>query len=100
MCARLCGITVIAEDGAPATLLQALKRETAFFLDALFVGFVAARAMQGSPRRQRIGDQWARTMVVRLKALRPESRRSGWRFAEAALAGLAADEAIILGELL
>lgn len=96
---RLCGIIVINEDGGPATLLGAFKRSLAYFVDALFFGLVAAQKMAESPKRQRIGDIWGKTMVVRIATLEPAARRSGLRFAGAALLGLAADSLAIFLEL-
>jgi uncharacterized RDD family membrane protein YckC len=92
---RLCGLTVIGEDGRPAGLLAALKRNVAYYLDALFFGFIAARKMAESPLRQRIGDVWAGTQVVRIGDLPPAARRSWIRFGLAVLAGLGADAVVI-----
>jgi uncharacterized RDD family membrane protein YckC len=96
---RLCGITVVAEDGSPATLLAALKRNLLYFFDSFFFGWVAARKMGESPKRQRHGDVWGRTMVVRIATLDPSARRSWPRFAVAALLGLAADGLVLFLEL-
>jgi uncharacterized RDD family membrane protein YckC len=97
---RICGIRVVAEDGRPATLVAALKREIAFFVDALFFGLVAVLAMSSSPRRQRTGDKWAHTMVVRLAAVPPAARLPAWRFVLAALAGVFTDGGVIFAELI
>jgi hypothetical protein len=56
--------------------------------------------MKESPLRQRNGDQWARTVVVRLAAIPPEQRLSEWRFALAAAGGLAADALVLFSELM
>lgn len=96
---RLCGLTVISEDGSPANLLACLKRSVAFLWDALFFGLVAAQKMSESPRRQRFGDVWGGTQVVRLSSLDPGARRSWVRFAAAAAAALFVDGAIMLVEL-
>jgi uncharacterized RDD family membrane protein YckC len=96
---RICGLTVISEDGAPATLLGALKRSIAYFCDALFFGLVAAQKMSESPRRQRVGDVWGHTQVVRLSSLDAGTRRSWVRFAVAATAGITVDGVILLTEL-
>ena len=47
-----------------------------------------------SPRQQRVGDEWAGTMVVRLSALPPGARRSGARFLVAAAVALVACTAL------
>lgn len=73
---RVCGLTVISEDGTPAILAGALKRSIAYFWDAFFFGLVASQKMAESSRRQRYGDAWGHTMVVRLSALDPSARRS------------------------
>jgi uncharacterized RDD family membrane protein YckC len=96
---RLCGIIVISEDGGPSTLVGALKRSIAYFVDSLFFGLVAAQKMKESPKRQRIGDVWGHTMVVRIATLDVSARRSWLRFAAGLLLGLAADGLIIFLEL-
>jgi uncharacterized RDD family membrane protein YckC len=95
----VCGLTVISEDGTPATLAGAMKRSIAYFWDALFFGMVAAQKMSESPRRQRFGDAWGRTMVVRLSALAPSARRSWVRFCLSMAAGLATDGLVMFAEL-
>lgn len=88
---RICGLTVISEDGSPATGLGALKRNVAYFWDSLFFGVIAHQRMAQSPRRQRYGDAWGHTQVVRLASLAPEQRRSWLRFALAAAVGIFVD---------
>jgi uncharacterized RDD family membrane protein YckC len=95
---RICGLTVISENGTPATLPGALKRNIAYFWDALFFGLIAARKMSESPRNQRYGDVWGGTQVVRLSSLDASARRSWLRFLLATSAGFALDGvAIFLG---
>jgi uncharacterized RDD family membrane protein YckC len=96
---RICGLTVISEDGSPATLLGALKRSIAYFWDALFFGLVAAQKMSESPRRQRFGDVWGHTQVVRLSSLDAGARRSWRRFALATTAGVTVDGIVLFVEL-
>ena len=96
---RLCGIIVVSEDGGPSSLTGALKRNLAYFVDALFFGLVAFQKMAASPKRQRVGDVWGQTMVVRIATLDPSTRPSTLRFAGAALAGLTADSLLIFLEL-
>jgi uncharacterized RDD family membrane protein YckC len=96
---RLCGITVVREDGGPAGPVAALKRSLAFYVDSLFFGLLAAMRMADSPERQRIGDSWAGTVVVRIRALPPERRRSALRFVLAAAAGLTADAFVVFVEV-
>lgn len=96
---RICGITVVTEDLRPAGLVAALKRSVAYYLDSLFFGWIAARKMSESPRRQRHGDVWAGTMVVRIRSLDPASRRSSLRFLGAVAAGLFGDGLLVFLEL-
>ena len=96
---RICGLTVISEDGTPATLLGALKRSIAYLWDSFFFGLVAARKMSESPRRQRIGDIWAHTQVVRLSSLEPGAQRSFLRFALSATLGIAVDGTLLFTEI-
>lgn len=96
---RLCGITVIHEDGGPAGFGGVVRRNVAYFVDAMFFGLVAYHKMAQSARSQRVGDQWGRTMVVRIRELDPSRRRSGPRFVGASLAGLVADGLIVFLEL-
>ena len=97
---RLCGIVVVSESGGRAGLLAALKRAVAFYFDAVFFGFVAWRAMATSMRRQRVGDTWAHTMVVRITQLTPDARRSGLVFFAAALAGTLVDGLVMFVEMI
>lgn len=95
---RLCGLTVVSEDGGPASILAALKRNVAYLWDSLFFGFIAYRAMD-PPANQRHGDTWARTQVVRIASLDPGARRSWiWLLAVNAL-GMLVDGVIVFVEL-
>jgi uncharacterized RDD family membrane protein YckC len=96
---RLCGIIVISENGGPSNLLGAIKRNLAYYIDSLFFGLVAYQKMSETPKRQRIGDRWGHTMVVRIAVLDKSTRPSGLRFAAAALTGLTADGLTIFMEL-
>jgi uncharacterized RDD family membrane protein YckC len=71
---RLIGLHVISMDLSPVRFGQALKRSVAFLVDALFFGAIGAGEMSGSPEKQRIGDRWANTRVVRRRTLPPEGR--------------------------
>jgi uncharacterized RDD family membrane protein YckC len=53
----------------PCTLIRALVRSVAYYVDGLFFGFVAYGAMSQSPTKQRLGDRWAGTVVVRAGSL-------------------------------
>jgi uncharacterized RDD family membrane protein YckC len=95
------GMVVVREDGTPCDLSAALKREIAYFFDALFFGLIGYVSMKKSPQEQRYGDHWAHTIVGRRSAVAPQYLRSGRRFAGAlALASLANIGLVIVGLLL
>jgi hypothetical protein len=92
---RMLGIVVLQEDGSPCAPFQALKREIAFFVDSLFFGIVAKLRMSESHLQQRIGDSWARTVVVYRRSAPAHSLRSGLRFATVLFLASAADAAAL-----
>lgn len=94
---RICGITVVFENGSPAGLSRALKRTLLFYVDSLFFGLVAAGTMSESVKRQRLGDRWASTMVVRIAQLDSSQRRSAGRFLAATSAGMVVDGVLMTG---
>jgi uncharacterized RDD family membrane protein YckC len=94
-------MVVVREDGTPCDLSAALKREIAYFFDALFFGLIGYVSMKKSPQEQRYGDHWAHTIVCRRTAVAPQCLRSGRRFAGVlALASLANIALVIVGLLL
>jgi len=62
------GLRVLTEDQKPCTFPKALGRNLAYYFDALFFGLVAWSSMSSSPMRQRYGDKWAKTIVVRARS--------------------------------
>jgi uncharacterized RDD family membrane protein YckC len=71
----LLGLEVVsAEDDGPINLGRAVTRNVALVVDVLFFGLVAYSAMARSERRQRVGDAWARSWVVRRAG--PPTRRA------------------------
>jgi len=58
-------LRVVGAQGTPLTLRAALIRNLALPLDLFLFGLVAYSAMSRSERRQRVGDHWAATIVVR-----------------------------------
>ena len=87
---RLVGVTVVGEEGGNATMRAGFVRSIGFVIDQMVLGLVGYMRIQRSPTRQRFGDEWAGTVVVRIAALEPARRRSGRRFAASTLAGLLA----------
>lgn len=61
----LFGLRVMNKDRSKISVGQALGRNAARFVDLLFMGLVGLFAARGSAYRQRFGDQWANTYVVR-----------------------------------
>jgi uncharacterized RDD family membrane protein YckC len=61
----VCGLRVLSEDLSPCSLKPAFVRSLAYFVDALFFGLIGYASMSTDVRRQRNGDDWARTVVVR-----------------------------------
>jgi uncharacterized RDD family membrane protein YckC len=88
---RLLGLQVLSEDGGSCSLVQAAKRSLAILWDGLFFGLIGITAMNGCPQRQRNGDDWAGTIVVRRRSVPPFSLRSAKEFLAAFLIGIAAD---------
>jgi uncharacterized RDD family membrane protein YckC len=71
----LCGIRVVATDGALPGLGRALTRTVARLIEAnpiLLGGIPAGLVADFSPTQQRIGDMLARTFVVKLEDLHRE----------------------------
>ena len=98
---RLCGLTVVRDDGSlPPGFAAALRRTIAFYVDSLFFGAVAWSKMQQTPRRQRIGDEWAHTMVVRRKTVPVSGRPSSLRFLAGLTLGVVGDSVIVFTELM
>lgn len=61
----ICGLRVVQLDGRPCTAWGSLKRNLLYHVDALFCGLVGYLAMKETPLRQRFGDRWAGTVVVK-----------------------------------
>lgn len=96
---RILGFTVIKEDGSDCTLLAALIRSLAYFVDQMFFGIIGYMAMNRTALQQRHGDGWAKTVVVTAKSLAPERKRGGWLFLGALLLGILADVALMMTAL-
>ncbi|MGA2053316.1 MAG: RDD family protein [Opitutales bacterium] len=87
----LCGLRVVQKDGSPSNLRGALIRSAAYLLDSLFFGLVGYASMRETlPLRQRFGDRWGRTVVVKTRHLPDDHVRSGWRFVGGLALGSAA----------
>ena len=98
----ICGLTVVNEkSGTYCGLPAALRRTLAMFVDGLFLCIPAAVSMSDSERRQRLGDRWAKTMVVKRRDLEGVMEpRSVDRFILALLGGVTAEIVIISFDLI
>lgn len=90
----LLGMRVVTRDTRPCSLGAALKRELAYYLDGLFFGMIAYTTMSDSPFNQRIGDRWAKTVVVRSGPLGASNPSAG-RLAAGIFAGAVAHGAVL-----
>jgi len=63
------GMRVVRTNGERPGLGAGLIRELVYFIDSFFFGLVAKGVMDGSPLQQRLGDQWADTVVVHARTL-------------------------------
>ena len=70
------GLTVLDTNLRPCGPTAAALRSIAVLADGLVFGGVAAMSMQNSDTNQRLGDRWAKTVVVRRKSAPRESLRS------------------------
>jgi uncharacterized RDD family membrane protein YckC len=72
----ICGMVVVSDSGGRCGMKAALGRSLAYYIDSLFFGLVAYFSMNDSPRRQRLGDKWNRTMVAKRSDVSPQVLRS------------------------
>jgi len=84
-------IHVVNEDGDQASLGAAIIRSFAFFIDGLFFGLIAYSSMKQSALSQRLGDKWAKTVVVARSTLNQYQLPSGWKFVIAFLIAIMVD---------
>ena len=93
---RILRLHVLKENGDPASIGQAFVRSLAFLIDGLFFGAIAAGSMQSSELNQRVGDKWAKTVVVQRKELSGHPWPSDWRFLFVFLLAVCADGIVSL----
>jgi len=75
----ICGLRVVQSNGSPASMKGALIRDLGYHVDALFFGLVAYTSMTKGPLRQRYGDAWGRTVVVKTSVFQPQPVRGAGR---------------------
>lgn len=83
----LCGLSVVQLDGSPCSLDSATKRSLAYYVDGLFFGLVGYQSMKTSVLRQRFGDVWADTVVVKKSDFVPTPKPDAERIAVGILLG-------------
>lgn len=67
---KLRGIKVVKEDGSPCDWGAAWIRRLGLFIDGILLGFIPGYFIaNGHPQRQRLGDQWAKTVVINASGL-------------------------------
>ena len=93
-------VHVLKEDGNPAGIGSAIIRSFAFYIDGLFFGIVAASSMRSSELQQRLGDKWAKTVVIERSKFNEYPWPSGWKFVFVFLLAVIADGFIFTLSLL
>jgi uncharacterized RDD family membrane protein YckC len=83
----ICGLRVVQTNGGPATMKGAFIRDLGYHVDALFFGLVGYASMEKGPLRQRYGDGWGKTVVVKTSVFQPEPSRPAWRMIAGILLG-------------
>jgi uncharacterized RDD family membrane protein YckC len=58
-------LVVVKEDGSKITFSDALKRRIVDVIDICFYALPALICIYNTPKHQRLGDLWARTLVVK-----------------------------------
>lgn len=76
----ICRLSVVQQDGSPSTMKGSMIRTLGFYFDSLFFGVVGISEMYSSPRRQRYGDTWGETMVLKTRDLPADHPRLGTNF--------------------
>lgn len=58
------GLRVVTKNGNPISFGQAFKRHLVDIIDFFFFGIVAIITIKNTPDHQRVGDLWAKTIVI------------------------------------
>ena len=88
----LCGLRVTTEELDAISFGAAFRRSLAFWFESIFFGLIAVMAITRSPLKQRHGDVWAGTVVVR-RAAAPDRTSDNARALLGVIAGMAVDSA-------
>lgn len=84
-----CGLSVVQLDGQPCRFISGFKRNLAYLMDALFFGLIGWESMKKSALRQRYGDAWASTVVVKKSIFTPTPKPAVWKMIIGILLGAA-----------
>jgi uncharacterized RDD family membrane protein YckC len=88
---------VIQDDGSQCRPKSAIIRELGYLVDLLpFFGIVGYFAMREDPEQQRLGDEWADTIVCKRSQVPSASQRTGTQFVLGLLLGVAVDMALLM----
>jgi uncharacterized RDD family membrane protein YckC len=58
------GLKVVTKNGNPISFVQAIKRHLVDIFDFSFFGLIAFITVKNTPDHQRLGDLWAKTIVI------------------------------------
>jgi uncharacterized RDD family membrane protein YckC len=61
---KMLGLKVVTKNGNSISFWQALRRHLVDILDFCFFGIGAFIAIKNTPNHQRLGDLWAKTIVI------------------------------------
>jgi len=76
----ICRLRVLQLNGAPSSMRGALVRSLGWYVDCLFFGLIGYSSMGKSPLKQRYGDIWGKTIVVKTVQLPDGQPRSFMTF--------------------
>lgn len=93
-------LQVLQEDGTPCRVKSAIIRELGYFVDAMFFGLIGYWRMRDTVEQQRLGDEWAHTIVFNRSDVPAESKQSTMRFVLGLVLGIFADAAVLMMGLL
>lgn len=63
----MCGLRVVSEDFGPVSFRGTVIRSVGFWADGFLFGAIGYAAMNRSALRQRLGDRWGHTAVVKAR---------------------------------
>lgn len=89
-------LQVLQEDGSPCRPKSAIIRELGYFVDVLFFGLVGYSRMKDTVEQQRLGDEWAHTIVCKRADVPMQSRQGAMRFVLGLTLGIFADVALLM----